>query len=61
MEEPLDVIIGTTPELIRVKASPVHCETTSTLLPVESACIGLLIDEQDDGYQMYLKYLREFQ
>lgn len=60
MDEPLEVVIATTPELIRVKARLVYCETTSALLPVESACIGLMIDEQDSGYTKYLEYLREF-
>jgi hypothetical protein len=61
MEEPLEVVIATTPQVIRVKARPVHCETTSALLPVESACLGMLIDEQDNGYPKYLEYLSEFQ
>lgn len=61
MEESLEVVLATTPELIRVKARPVHCETTGEMMIMESACIGLLITEQDNGYGKYLEYLRELQ
>lgn len=61
LKEPLEIVIAVTPEVIKVKATPVHCETTSNELPIESACIGVEITEHDNGYQRYLDYLKEFQ
>jgi hypothetical protein len=61
LTEPLEIVIAVTPEVIKVKVTPVHCETTSNVVPVESACIGVAINEHDNGYQRYLQYLKEFQ
>jgi hypothetical protein len=57
----LEVVISTTPTLVRFKATPVHCETIVPGLPDKSACIGMRVDQEDSGYQKYLEYLREFQ
>lgn len=61
LKEPLEIVIAVTPEVIKVRALPVHCETTNDVVPIESACIGVHINEQDNGYQRYLEYLKEFQ
>lgn len=61
LTEPLEIVIAVTPEVIKVKATPVHCETTSDVVPIESACIGVEINERDNGYQRYLEYLKEYQ
>jgi hypothetical protein len=58
---PLEVVISTTPTLIRVKATPVHCETIVHGLPDKSASIGMRIEQEDSGYSKYLEYLSEFQ
>lgn len=57
----LEVVLSTTPRLVRVKARPVHCETIVPGLPDKNACIGMLVDEQDSNYSTYIEYLREFQ
>jgi hypothetical protein len=56
----LEVVLSTTPRQVRVKATPVHCETIAPGLIDKSATIGMLIDEQDSNYPNYIEYLREF-
>ena len=60
-DEKLDVVFSITPMRVKVKATPVRCETIVPGLPDKSACIGMKIDQQDGGYPKYLEYLREFQ
>lgn len=57
----LEVVLSTTPTMVRVRAKPVHCETIVPGLPDKSASIGMVVDEQDTNYPTYIDYLRELQ
>jgi hypothetical protein len=58
---PLEVVLSITPKQVKVKATPVHCETIKPGMLHTSACIGMRIDQEDESYSNYLEYLREFQ
>jgi hypothetical protein len=57
----VEVVLSTTPRQVKVKATPVRCETIVPALQDKSACIGMRIDQHDNNYQKYIEYLREFQ